>query len=428
MQKFFARISTRTRVLLGVALALIVVIALFLRGRSGAAATSKFETAPLQRGELTATVGATGTVRAAQSATLAWLTTGTVERIDAKVGDQVRANEVLASLAMDSVPQTVIQAQAELVAAKKALQDAMSMTASAQATIDLKDAQDAYKKAYDYRLSLNGKQWIEEARIKYIGGQQVPEITWHRGYVDEQTIKDADNELALKKAKLDDAQRTSERLKNGPNPDDVAAAQSKVNATQATLNLASVIAPIDGTITQAGSLVGDQVAIGDLAFRVDDLSGLLVDVQVSEVDINTVSSGQPATLTLDAAAGKTYHGTVEQVSQAGDVTSGAVNFTVTVRLTDADSAVKPGMTAAVNIIVQQVSGQLLVPNRAVRLVDGQRVVYVLKDGKAVETKVGLGASSDTTSVLASGDLKEGDLLILNPPSQRGGPFGPGGGG
>ena len=45
----------------------------------------------------------------------------------------------------------------------------MSMTASAQAAIDLKDAQDAYKKAYDYRLSLNGKQWIEEVRIKYVG-------------------------------------------------------------------------------------------------------------------------------------------------------------------------------------------------------------------------------------------------------------------
>ena len=78
--------------------------------------------------------------------------------------------------------------------------------------------------------------------------------------------------------------------------------------------------------------------------------------------------------------------------------------------------VKPGMTAAVNIIVKQVNDQLLVPNRAVRFVDGQRVVYVLKDGKPVETKIVLGASSDTMSVLAGGDLKEGDLLILNPPS------------
>ncbi len=429
MKNFLARISGRNRALIIVAIVVIAVIGFVINGRGKAASSGAFQTSPLQTGDLTATVGATGTVRAAQSAMLPWLTTGTVEHINAGVGDQVHVNEVLANLAMDSVPQTVIQAQANLVTAQKALQDASSATASAQAAIDLQDAKDAYKKAYDYRLSLNGKQWIEEARIKYVGGQQVPEITWHRGYVDEQTIKDADNSLALKKAELDDAQRTYDRLKDGPNASDVAAAQANVDAAQATLDMAKIIAPIDGTVTQLEAMVGDQVATGDPAFRVDDLSGLLVDVDVSEVDINSVATGQPATLTLDAVAGMTYHATVEQVSQAGDNTSGAVNFTVTVRMTDADAQVKPGMTAAVNIIVKQVSNKLLVPNRAVRFVNAQRVVYVLKDSKPVEVQVELGASSDTMSVLASGDLKEGDLLILNPPSQGGGPFGgPGGGG
>ena len=429
MKRFLARISTRNRILLGAAVIAIAIGALVLNGRGRARSSGNFQTSPLQRGQLTATVGATGTVRAAQTATLPWLTTGTVEHINAKVGDQVRRDDVLANLAMDSVPQTVIQAQADLVNANKALQDAMSMTGSAQAAIDLKDAQDAYKKAYDYRLSLNGKQWIEEVRIKYVGGQQIPEIKWYRGYVDAQTIKDADEDLALKKAKLDDAQRAYDRLKDGPNSDDVAAAQAKVDAIQATLNLAKIISPIDGTVTQVSSLEGDQVAVGGPGFRVDDLSGLLVDVEVSEVDINSVAVGQSATLTLDAVAGQTYDARVEQVSQAGDNSSGAVNFTVTVRMSDADAQVKPGMTAAVNIIVQQINDQLLVPNRAVRLVDGQRVVYVLKDGRAQQVKITLGASSDTSSVLESGDLKEGDLIILNPPSTGGGPFGgPGGGG
>jgi HlyD family secretion protein len=429
MKSFFAKISKRGWILTGAAIVAVVIVAFVLSARGRARSTGNFQTSPLQRGQLTATVGATGTVRASQTATLPWLTTGTVEHINVKVGDQVHRDDLLANLAMDSVPQTVIQAQADLVTAQKALQDAGSMTGSAQAVIDLKDAQDAYKKAYDYRLSLNGKQWIEEVRIKYIGGQQVPEIKWHRGYVDAQTIKDADEDLALKKAKLDDAQRAYDRLKNGPNPDDVTAAQAKVDAAQATLNLAKIISPINGTVTQVSSLEGDQVAVGNPAFRVDDLSGLLVDVEVSEVDINSVSVGQAATLTLDAVAGKTYDAQVEQVSQAGDNSSGAVNFTVTVRMSDADAQVKPGMTAAVNIVVEQVNDQLLVPNRAVRLVDGQRVVYVLKDGRAQQVKISLGASSDTASVLESGDLKEGDLIILNPPSVGGGPFGgPGGGG
>jgi HlyD family secretion protein len=348
-----------------------------------------------------------------------------VERVTAEVGDTVRKDQVLASLAMDSVPQTVIQAQANLVSAQRALEDATSMTSSAQAAIDLKDAEDAYKKAYDYRLSLNGEQWIQDVIIKYIGGQQVPEIKWYKGQVDKRTIQEADNTLALRKAELEDAQRRFDRLKNGPNPDDIAAAQANVDAAQASLNSARIISPIDGTVTQANSRVGDHTIVGNVAFRVDDLSHLVVDVEVSEIDINAVESGQPVLLTLDAIATTTYHGEVEQVAQAGDTASGSVIFTVSVRMTDADQAVKPGMTAGVNIVVNQVADQLLVPNRAVRLVEGQRMVYVLREGRPEPVEVTLGASSDTMSVLADGDLHAGELIILNPPSVGGGPFGGG---
>jgi HlyD family secretion protein len=427
MKAFFARMGTRTRIILGVVLLIVVVVSIVIvRGRSKG--NTAFETTPVTRGELTASVGATGTVRAIQNATLNWQIGGVVDKVKVKVGDHVSKGDVLASLDPSQLPQSVILAKSDLVAAQKALQDASSDTASAQATIDLKDAQDAYKKAYDYRTSLNGKQWVEDVRITYVNGQQVPVIKWVKTEPDAQTIQDADNDLALKKAKLDDAQRNYDRLKQGPNAADIAAAQARVDAAQATVNSASVIAPFNGTVTQAVPLSGDQVTAASPAFRIDDLSNLLVDVQVSEVDINSVASNQPAVLTLDAIPGKSYHGQVTEVSQAGDQTSGAVNFTVTVQLTDADADVKPGMTAAVNIVTQQVKDQLIVPNRAVRLVDAQRVVYVLKNGQPQPVKVTLGASSDTQSVVTGGDLKAGDLLVLNPPAQiRGGPFGPGGG-
>ena len=92
-------------------------------------------------------------------------------------------------------------------------------------------------------------------------------------------------------------------------------------------------------------------------------------------------------------------------------------------MTDADELVKPGMTAAVNIVVQEVKDVVLVPNRAVRLVDAERVVFVLVNGIPQQVKVELGSSSDTMSVLVGGDLKEGDEIILNPPSVSGSPFG-----
>jgi HlyD family secretion protein len=191
------------------------------------------------------------------------------------------------------------------------------------------------------------------------------------------------------------------------------------------LNLARVTAPFGGIVTESYPLPGDLVGGGTAAFRVDDLSSLLVDVSVSEVDINSIAIGQPVTLTFDAILGREYNGVVVEVAQTGTITAGVVNFKVTVELTDADSSVKPGMTAAVNITVNELTDVLLVPNRAVRLSEGERVVYVLVDNLPVKKVIRLGSSSDIMSVLASGDVQEGDAVILNPPTEF---FGPGGGG
>jgi HlyD family secretion protein len=424
MKEFFAKISKRNWIIIGMVATAILVVALVARGRSSASSAGAYQTETVKRGELTATVGATGTVRSSQSATLLWQTAGTVEHVNVKVGDKVHRNDVLATLAKTSLPQTVILAEADLVAAQKAFDDLFSSdTDRAQAWIALLDAQDAYDKAYDYRQELNGK--IDLTKIVYVkfGNRLVPQVKYYKGYADAETIADADADLALKKAQLDDAQRAYDRVKGGPNQDDLAAAQARIDAAQATLNMARILAPFDGTVTQANPLPGDQASAGVTAFRIDDLSSLLVDVQVSEVDINSIAVGQPVTLSFDAISGAApYNGEVVEVSQAGDVSAGAVNFTVTVELTDADPQVKPGMTAAVNIVTDQVKGQLLVPNRAVRLVDGNRVVYILVDAKPVKKDIRLGASSDAMSVVLVGDLKEGDLVILNPPVE----FTPGG--
>lgn len=428
MKAFLSRIGKRTRIVIGVVAAVVLIIVL-LNARARTNSAGQYQTEPVQRGELVATVGATGSVRAVQSAILNWQTTGTVDTVNVKAGDKVNKGDVLATLQNTSLPATVIKAEADLISAQKAMDDLLhSDTNRANAWVALQNAQDAYKKANDYRNSLNGKIWLSRVTYKYFNAHVIPIVHYVQGYADPDTVAKADSDLALKKAQLDDAQRAFDRLKGGPNQDDLASAQAQIDAAQATVNTASIIAPFSGTVTQAEPLPGDQVSDNKLAFRVDDLSNLLVDVQVSEVDINNVALDQPATLTLDAISGKTYHGQVVEVSQAGDSSSGAVNFTVTVQITDADAAVKPGMTVAVNIVVKQVKDQLLVPNRAVRLIDGQRVVYVLENGAPREVKVTLGASSDTQSVVTGGGLKEGELIVLNPPAQfRGGPFGGGGG-
>lgn len=422
MRKFVRK----NRGLLLIILVIILGASAFVFVRNSRANTAtQYETEIIARGNLTATIGATGTVRAKQSAVLIWQAAGTVENIEVKVGDQVRANDVLASLVKTSLPQTVILAEADLASAQKSLDELMaSNTAEAQAVIDLRDAKEAYDKAYNWRQELNGKIHMKKIIYKHFGSRTIPILKEYRGYADAETIAQADEDLALAKAKLEDVQRTYDLLKDG-NTAEIVAAQAKVDAAQATLNLARVIAPFDATVTESYPLPGDQVAAGATAFRLDNLSSLFVDVEVSEVDINNVKDGQPVTLTFDAILDKEYHGEVVQVAQAGTATQGVVNFTVTVELTDADASVKPGMTAAVNIVVQDVKDAVLVPNRAVRVVDGERVVYLLVNGKPVKKELRLGPSSDTMSAVAVGDVKLGDVVILNPPTNT--QFGPGNG-
>jgi len=462
-------------IIVAVAIIAIVIGIFYIRGRNQASTATQLQTAAIARGDLTATIGATGTVRSNQSAVLTWQTSGSVETVHVKIGDRVKAGDILAALSETSLPQSVILAQADLVNAQKALDDLLdSKSQQAQAQLEHANAQKDYDAAVMSRNNVvahSNPSLIENYRSSYILAQDkldrakenydkfanAPEDdpgkavaynslyaaqqerdkaynnwVWYEYPPSPQNIAVAEGKVAVAEARLADAQREWDRLKDGPDPADIEAAQAKVAAIQATIDMAEITAPFSGTVSAVDVMVGDQVRSATNGFRIDDLSHLLADVQVSEVDINSVKVEQPVTITFDAILGQEYHGKVTQVAQVGDVVQGAVNFTVTVEITDADDRVKPGMTAAVNIVVNSLTDVLLVPNRAVRLVDGQRVVYVLLNGQAVEVKITLGASSDTVSEVVSGDLKEGDLIIFNPPAtlftghgMGGGPFGGG---
>ncbi|HEX2981043.1 MAG TPA: efflux RND transporter periplasmic adaptor subunit, partial [Anaerolineaceae bacterium] len=222
------------------------------------------------------------------------------------------------------------------------------------------------------------------------------------------------------------AKQNWEKVKDGPDADDVQVAQVKLDIAQATLDLARLTAPFAGTITHVSSQIGDLVTAGTPAFQIDDISSLLIDVDVSEVDINQIQVGQNVDLTFDAIVGQDYSGTVTKVASSGSSVNGTVNFTITVEILDPSTEIKPGMTAAVNVIVNQLDDVLLVPSRAVRTMNGQRIVYVLNNNLPIPQKVTLGASANSYSQITEGDLKEGDLVILNPPANML-TMGPGGG-
>jgi HlyD family secretion protein len=419
-----------------------------------AAQATSFQTESAGRGSLTATIGATGQVRARQSTTLTWKTSGTVQDVTVQVGDTVTNGQKLAELQQTSLPQTVILAQADLASARRSLEDLYTNAedAKVKALQDIATASETIKDA-QYQLDnftvpsnqsgmsamealTKMEQILNAARSGFEPYKYYPENDPTRKDLKE-TLDQAQSDyntavkrleyettLDVAKASLHRAINDYNRWDKGPNSDDIAAIQARIAAAQAAISQAHIEAPFDGVLTLVEPQPGDQVAPNAAAFRLDDLSSLLVDVSVSEVDINQVNPGQEVILTFDAIRGKEYHGQITDVDKVGTSNQGVVDFQVTAKLTDADSDVKPGMTAAVNIVVTELKDILLVPNRAVRFKDGKPVVYILKDGVPTPVTIELGASSDVSSEVLSGELNAGDLIVLNPPAQFEGGGGP----
>jgi len=375
------------------------------------------------------------------------------------LGEPVTQSQVLAVLSKESLPQSVILAEAELITAQRNLDNLLNDdVARAQAYVALVQAQDALETAENRRESKDYQRasvdTIDAARASYTLAQDevtqmeaifnmvkdLPETDPNRASAlaalagarqasdralaqlnyllsmpDELEVAIADANLLLAQANLEAAQREWDRLKDGPDPDDISAAEAQITAIQATLAMNHLEAPFNGTVTEVNSAVGDEVSPGTISFRIDDLSHLLVDVKVPEVDINRILVGQIARLSFDAIQDVEYTGQVVEVAQVGTTGQGGVDFAVTIELIDADANVRSGMTAAVNIIINQLNGVMLVPNRAIRNRDGKMVVYILQDNMPVQVVIEVGASSDTYSEVISGDLQVGDLIILNPP-------------
>lgn len=223
-------------------------------------------------------------------------------------------------------------------------------------------------------------------------------------------------EIAVLEAKLEDAQREWQRWKDGPDEADIAAAEARVAAAEAAVGQAFIQAPFAGTITSVEVKPGDQVAPGTPAFRLDDLNRLFVDARVSEIDINKVRLGQTVLIVLDAAPEREYQGEVVELPLVGEIEDGVVAFNLVIEIKNPDQQIRPGMTASVTIVVDQLEDVLLIPNRAIRIRDGARTVYVLKEGRITPISVILGQSSEDYSVLLEGNIQVGDLIVLTPPS------------
>lgn len=220
-------------------------------------------------------------------------------------------------------------------------------------------------------------------------------------------------QLEVAQANLLQAEANLAELEAGPDPQDIAAAQAKLAKAQAVVDTTRVTAPFRGTVVAVASQTGDNVEANQVAVELADLSRFELEVNVAEVDINLISVGQTAELTVDAAPDQTFQGQVTAVAYLGTSQQGVVNFPVTIVITNPDPALKPGMTAGVAIVTERHENVLLVPNRALRTSAGQRTVTVLFEGQQIAVPVTVGLSNDTFSEILEGQLREGDTVVIN---------------
>ena len=469
-----------TWIIVGVVVVVIVAAGLIYASlRSQTSSTSaSYQTTTVQLGTLTSKVEGTGTVRSALTANLNWQTSGQVDKINAQIGDQVKTGESLATLLQSSLSQSILQASTNLVTAQRNLASAKDPAATqAQAQLDLVNAQVAYNTAksnYDYLTAVSGgattgdvqnlqaqvtlaQSKLDQAQSAYnaVSDLAVDDPKRAQAYTSlysaqnslataqanlngveapagSISLQKAQASLAVAKANLATAQAGWDLVKNGPDANAIAIAQGQVDAAQALINESQIFAPFNGTITQTSVVPNQVVTSGTTAFRIDDLTNLIVDIPVVEIDVNSVKAGQPALITFDAIPGKTYNGTVLKADLSGTVGSNSVNFTVSVKLSDADALVKPGMAANVSIVTNEVTNALYIPSTAIFTdTNGQTYVYLIQNGNPVAVNVTVGAVSDTSSQITGDTLKEGDTIVLSFASTSsttgGGGFGLGGG-
>ncbi len=222
--------------------------------------------------------------------------------------------------------------------------------------------------------------------------------------------------VELLDAKLTDAKRAYEQIQNGPNPGDVAQLEARIEAAQATVNQLYITAPFNGEVLVLDSVLGDVINAGQAALVVANRQGLYVEVQVDESEIGRVQPGDPAQATLEAMPDVTLKGSVSFVNPVGQTVGGLVKYTVRIDFSNAPAGALLGTTTDVSIQTGEPASVLVVPVDAVQNDDqGEYVLKITGDPDPVRVAVHSGELVGD-QVVVTGDLQEGDKLLLTLPT------------
>ncbi|MBK7456152.1 MAG: efflux RND transporter periplasmic adaptor subunit [Anaerolineales bacterium] len=169
-----------------------------------------------------------------------------------------------------------------------------------------------------------------------------------KGPAPQDWIIEAENDLALKKAELEKAQLTYDRLKDGPDAEQLPLLEARLNAAKAGVAAFAVVAPFDGVVAELTAKMGSSINAGETAVTISDFSSWIIKTRdVTEIDVVKLKENQPVIVKFDAIPGKEFKGNVLSIGENFSENQGDVVYEVTILLADTDPAMRWGMTAVV---------------------------------------------------------------------------------
>jgi HlyD family secretion protein len=404
-------------VVLVVVLAAVAVLALMKRDNR---TTGAFRTVALKRGNLLASISATGTVEPEEVVDIGAQVAGRIvsfgqdkhgEEVD--YGSVVEAGTVLARIDDALYSADVDQAVATLGQAKASLQRSQADLGQLRA-----------------KLTQAQRDW---ARAQKLGPS---DALSQADYDAAQSAHDtAKANLDVGKAAIVQAEKT------------VKQAEAQLRRAKQNLTYCTIVSPVKGVIIDRRVNIGQTVVSSlnapSLFLLAKDLKRMQVWVSVNEADIGNIRTGQSVRFTIDAYPGETFQGEVGKVRLNATMTQNVVTYTVEVVTDNSSGKLLPYLTANVNFIIGERKNVLLVPNAALRWEPEnaqiapefrkkgrkgkkggenaqpagneekvRRVVWVPQGSQVRPMKVTPGLTDGTLTELQGAGLKEGDLVVL----------------
>lgn len=323
----------------------------------------------VMEGTFTTTVEAKGQLMPISASVVSPSVDGTVASINVQAGQSVNEGDVLMTIKNDELDRNVAEAQRAVTAAQEDLKNAQAALAAAQAA-----------------PTLDGD-----------GATAPTDVT-----SDASAVSSAQRNLASAQATLDQANaKATERTVKAPSSGSIVELNAKVGATVT-----------GGMVMGEGDTSG-----GKQCMQIADLSKMKVTVQVGEKDIAKIAVGQSANVTYPAFPDIVSQGTVTAIasvanSDAANGGGGSVTFNVDILIEAPDSRLKPGMTAEVSVVTEQLDDVVMVPTMALMTEDGEHYyVNVATDDEGKETrrvKVTVVTQNDNDAVVGKTQVKRDD--------------------